>query len=171
MRKQGAKFKKRLVSYLLTPEQVAKYVTPLHVGLTLLPLGAWQPAHANSLAIVINLISVDAADKDQRMLAAANRGGDVLRAMFERHTAGKAWNVTTGERKVLQECIVLYDRELRTWTSDRLLIAAATVDVHNAQFKANGGKFLDRVEITDTALHRVKKAFEAYGKDINLKDL
>lgn len=171
MRKQGAKFKKRLVSYLLTPEQVAKYVTPLHVGLTLLPLGLFQRAHANHLAVVINLISVDAANKDQQVLDAANRGGDVLMTMFERHSVGKAWNVTATERKILQECIVLYDRALRTWTSDRLLIAAATVDVHNAQFKANGGKFLDRVEVTDSAMHRIKREFAKYGKDINLKDL
>lgn len=156
MKKQGAKRKQRISGYLLLPHQVAQYVTPLHVALELLPLGLFNKDHANHLAKIINLISVDSAARDTKGYAAANACADILSAMFERVQAGKSWNVTTEERARLREYILIFDRSIRTWTSNRLLINATTVDAHNAIAKKRGGSLLDRVPLTDQEMAEVE---------------
>jgi len=98
VRKQGAKRKAGVSGYLLLPHQVAKYVMPLHVALELLPLGLFNKDHANSLAQVINLMSVDSAAKNKIVYSAANACADILSSMFERVQHGKSWNVTAEER-------------------------------------------------------------------------
>jgi hypothetical protein len=98
VKKQGAKRKAGVSGYLLLPHQVAKYVMPLHVALELLPLGLFNKDHANSLAQVINLMSVDSATSSRAVYVAANACADVLAGMFERVQQGKAWNVTAEER-------------------------------------------------------------------------
>ena len=72
MRKQGAKRKAGVSGYLLLPHQVAKYVTPLHIALELLPLGLFNKDHANGLARIINLMSVDSLNTNPAVYAAAN---------------------------------------------------------------------------------------------------
>lgn len=155
MRKQGAKRKAGVSGYLLLPHQVAKYVMPLHVALELLPLGLFNKDHANSLAQVINLMSVDSLNTNPVVYAAANACADILSTMLERVKAGKSWNVTTEEREKLRNYILIFDRALRTWTSHRLLINAATVDAHNAVAKNRGGKLLDRAPLTEEELAEV----------------
>lgn len=131
----------------MLPEQVAKYMTPLHMGLELLPLGLFQRHHANHLAMVINLIAVDSAGRGNGMWEVADRAGEVLQRMFARVKDGKQWNVTVEERRVLREVILQLDRYMRTWTTNRLLVAATTCDEVSNKAKAAGGQFLDRVEI------------------------
>ena len=155
MRKQGAKRKAGVSGYLLLPHQVAKYVMPLHVALELLPLGLFNKDHANSLAQVINLMSVDSAAKNKIVYSAANACADILSSMFERVQHGKSWNVTAEERAQLRGYILIFDRALRTWTSQRLLANAVTVDLHNSLAKDRGGKLLDRVPLTDQEMAEV----------------
>lgn len=155
MRKQGAKRKAGVSGYLLLPHQVAKYVTPLHIALELLPLGLFNKDHANGLARIINLMSVDSLNTNPAVYAAANACADILSTMFERVKAGKSWNVTTEEREKLRNYILIFDRALRTWTSHRLLINAATVDAHNEVAKNRGGKLLDRLPLTENEMAEV----------------
>lgn len=155
MRKQGAKRKAGVSGYLLLPHQVAKYVMPLHVALELLPLGLFNKDHANGLAQIINLMSVDSATNNRAVYVAANACADVLTSMFERVQQGKAWSVTAEERTQLREYILIFDKALRTWTSQRLLTNAVTVDLHNARAKDKGGKLLDRVPLTKEELAEV----------------
>lgn len=155
MRKQGARRKNTLSGHLLLPHQVAQYVTPLHISLELLPLGLFNKDHANKLAQVVNLITVDSLNANPAVYAAANACADILSTMFERVKAGKSWNVTTEEREKLRNYILIFDRALRTWTSHRLLINAATVDAHNAVAKNRGGKLLDRLPLTEAEMAEV----------------
>lgn len=155
MRKQGAKRKASMSGYLLLPHQVAQYVTPLHVSLELLPLGLFNKDHANGLARIISLMSVDSATNNKAVYMAANACADILSIMFERVKAGKSWNVTTEEREKLRNYILIFDRALRTWTSHRLLINAATVDAHNEVAKNRGGKLLDRLPLTENEMAEV----------------
>lgn len=155
MRKQGARRKASMSGYLLLPQQVAKYVMPLHVALELLPLGLFNKDHANSLAQVINLMSVDSAARNKIVYSAANACADILSNMFERVQHGKSWNVTAEERAQLRGYILIFDRALRTWTSHRLLINAATVDAHNEVAKNRGGKLLDRLPLTENEMAEV----------------
>lgn len=146
MRKQCRR-KKRLSGYLLLPEQVAKYVTPMHMGLELLPLGLFTKAHADHLAMVINLVASDAASRGNGVWKIADQAGTVLTRMFERVKDGRSWNVTSEERESLKDAMVKIDRYLRTWTSSRLMTAAGTVDEINRKAKAEGRGFLERVEL------------------------
>lgn len=161
MKKQGAKRRQKVSGYMLMPEQVAKYVTPLHMALELLPLGLFNKDHANKLAQVINLIAVDSANRDTQTHAAANACAEILAVMFNRVQKGKTWNVTTEERARLREYILIFDRAMRTWTSGRLLINAASVDAHNAIAKRKGGSLLDRVPLTDAEMREVEDLVRA----------
>jgi len=156
VRKQGAKRKAGVSGYLLLPHQVAKYVMPLHVALELLPLGLFNKDHANKLAVVINLMSVDSAARSKIVYSAANACADILSSMFERVQQGKSWNVTAEERAQLRGYILIFDRALRTWTSQRLLTNAITVDLHNALAKGRGGALLDRVPLTEAEVAEVE---------------
>lgn len=156
VRKQGAKRKAGVSGYLLLPHQVAKYVMPLHVALELLPLGLFNKDHANSLAQVINLMSVDSAARNSIVYSAANACADILSSMFERVQHGKSWNVTAEERAQLRGYILIFDRALRTWTSQRLLANAVTVDLHNSLAKDRGGKLLDRLPLTESEMAEVE---------------
>ena len=156
MKKQGAKRKASVSGYLLLPHQVAKYVMPLHVALELLPLGLFNKDHANSLAQVINLMSVDSAARNSIVYSAANACADILSSMFERVQHGKSWNVTAEERAQLRGYILIFDRALRTWTSQRLLANAVTVDLHNSLAKDRGGKLLDRLPLTESEMAEVE---------------
>ena len=145
--KKGSKFKAK--NYLLLPHQVAEYITPLHVGLTLLPLGLYTRDNANALIRVINLVAMDAASKNGPMMDVAYNCGSLVRKMLDRVAQGKSWNVTTEERKLLQEYTVKMDRYFRQWTTHRLLAAAATVDHHNNLAKEKGLEFGAWVEVKE----------------------
>ena len=139
------KRKPRAKGHILLPEQVARQVYPLHVSLELLPLGLFQRGHADHLAKIINLITVDSAGRRDGMYDLTVEAGEVLQAMFERVREGKRWNVTADERATLTRCIREFDRYLRRWTTTRFDVAAATVNEINNQAKAAGGQFLDKV--------------------------
>lgn len=119
----------------------------MHMGLELLPLGLFTRAHADHLAMVINLVAADAASRGNGVWEIADQAGGVLTRMFERVKAGRAWNVTSEERETLKDAMLKIDRYFRTWTSSRLTIAACTVDEINRKAKAEGRGFLDRVEL------------------------
>lgn len=150
-KKQHNRMKYALKSHILLPDQVAKYVMPMHIGLELLPLGLFGRSHADHLAMCVNLVAVDSAGSGNGMRGVADRAADVLLTMYRRVREGKSWNVTADERRVLMECITKMDRYMRTWTSARLLVAAKTIALHNDVAKAKGGKFLDRIPVAEVS--------------------
>ena len=64
--------------HILLENQVNKLVLPLHISLTLLPMGAFTREHADSLAKVINLVFVDSDSRSPGAYAAAKEAGAVL---------------------------------------------------------------------------------------------
>lgn len=151
MRKRGARFKHQMSGYLLLPHQISKYVTPMHMALELLPLGLFTRDHANAIACVVNVIAVDSAGTGNGMWQVADQAGGIISRMYARAKEGKSWNTTAEEREALRECIVRFDRYLRGWTSARMIRNSVAADEIAGKAKANGGKFLDRVEIPETA--------------------
>ena len=133
--------------HILLENQVSKLVLPLHLSLTLLPMGVFTREHADSLAKVINLVFVDSDGRSPEAYAAAKEAGAVLCSMFKRVREGKSWNTTIEERDRLMKAIVTMDRYVRRFTTDRFLKAAMTVDALNAQAKAKGYGFLDQAPV------------------------
>ena len=146
MRKQ-CKRVKRGKGHILIDTQVQKLVLPLHVALTLLPLGLFTREHADSLAKTINIVFVDAGDKHVQAHSHASKAGEVLCSMFKRVKEGKSWNVTADERDMLMQAVIGMDKHVRTMTTNRLLVAAITVDRLNAEAKAAGYGFLDQAPV------------------------
>ena len=138
----------RSKGHILIGTQLERIVLPLHIALTLLPIGAFTKDHADSIAKVINVVFVDSSERNPSAYAAACDAGDVLCAMFKRVREGKSWNVTSSERDVLMVSILIMDKHIRTMTTTRFLIAAKTVDALNAEAKANGYGFLDKAPVT-----------------------
>lgn len=142
---------KRIVrsrGHILLEHQVTNIVMPLHISLTLLPIGAFSREHANSLAKVINLVFVDSDGRNPEAYAAAKDAGDVLCSMFKRVREGKSWNTTIEEKERLTRAIVTMDHYVRRFTTDRFLKAAMTVDALNKEAKAKGYGFLDQAPVT-----------------------
>lgn len=133
--------------HILLENQVSKLVLPLHLSLTLLPMGVFTREHADSLAKVINLVFVDSDGRSPDAYAAAKEAGAVLCSMFKRVREGKSWNTTIEERDRLMKAIVTMDHYVRRFTTDRFLKAAMTVDALNAQAKAKGYGFLDQAPV------------------------
>ncbi len=141
---------KRIVrsqGHILLENQVANLVMPLHISLTLLPLGAFSRHHADSLAKVINLVFVDSDKRNPEAYEAAKDAGDVLCSMFKRVNEGKSWNTTSSETARLMKAIVVMDKYVRRFTTDRFLKAAMTVDALNKEAKAKGYGFLDKAPV------------------------
>lgn len=133
--------------HILLENQVSKLVLPLHLSLTLLPMGVFTREHADSLAKVINLVFVDSDGRSPDAYAAAKEAGAVLCSMFKRVREGKSWTTTIEERDRLMKAIVTMDHYVRRFTTDRFLKAAMTVDALNAQAKAKGYGFLDQAPV------------------------
>lgn len=133
--------------HILLENQVNKLVLPLHISLTLLPMGAFTREHADSLAKVINLVFVDSDGRNPVAYTAAKEAGAVLCSMFKRVREGKSWNTTIEERDRLMKAIVTMDHYVRRFTTDRFLKAAMTVDALNAEAKAKGYGFLDQAPV------------------------
>ena len=133
--------------HILLENQVSKLVLPLHLSLTLLPMGVFTREHADSLAKVINLVFIDSDGRSHEAYAAAKEAGAVLCSMFKRVREGKSWNTTIEERDRLMKAIVTMDRYVRRFTTDRFLKAAMTVDALNAEAKAKGYGFLDQAPV------------------------
>lgn len=146
--RKSCKRVKRSKGHILIGAQLERIVLPLHIALTLLPIGAFTRDHADSIAKVINIVFVDAPERNQAAYKAACDAGDVLCAMFKRVREGKSWNVTTSERDVLMSSILTMDKHVRTMTTTRFLIADKTVDALNAEAKAKGYGFLDKAPVT-----------------------
>jgi hypothetical protein len=138
----------RSKGHILLENQVQKLVLPLHISLTLLPMGAFTREHADSLAKVINLVFVDSDSRNQDAYAAAKNAGEVLCSMFKRVRDGKSWNTTIDEREKLMKAISTMDHYVRRFTTDRFLKAAMTVDALNNEAKAKGYGFLDQAPVT-----------------------
>lgn len=137
----------RSKGHILLENQVSKLVLPLHISLTLLPIGAFTRSHADSLAKVINLVFVDSDGRNPEAYSAAKDAGAVLCSMFKRVREGKTWNTTADERDKLMRSITVMDRYARRFTTDRFLKAAMIVDALNAEAKAKGYGFLDQAPV------------------------
>jgi len=139
----GRRINPVLTGALLDQAAIGRILTPLHMSVKLLPLGLFTKAHAEHIAKIVNLVAADSAGRGDGAWQVADRVGTVLVAMKARADAGKAWNCTTEEREILIENITKMDRYLRR----RFTQAAMTVDRINAEARAAGGKFMERVEI------------------------
>ena len=98
----------RSKGHILLENQVNKLVLPLHISLTLLPMGAFTREHANSLAKVINLVFVDSDGRNPEAYASAKDAGDVLCSMFKRVREGKSWNTTIEDRELILTHIQIF---------------------------------------------------------------
>lgn len=143
----GRRINPMLTGALLSQEAIGRMLTPLHMSVELLPLGLFTKDHAEHVAKIVNLVAADSAGRGDGAWQVADRVGTVLVAMKTRADAGKAWNCTTEEREILIENITKMDRYLRAWTNRRFTQAAMTVDRINAEARAAGGQFMERVEI------------------------
>lgn len=120
---------------------------PMHSALVLLPLGMFSREHADHLAKMINIVFVDACEKDDVAVDAARKAGAILTRMYGRVREGKNWGATSDERAGLGPCIVAIDRHVRRMTTNRLATAAVTIDRLNAEAKAKGYKWLDMAPV------------------------
>ena len=143
MRKRGAQHS-RVRGHILTPQQVQKLVTPIHVALELLPLGLYTEAHAHDLAAFLTIAQVAAkeAGRDDIVKAGA-AGADVLIAMKNRAKAGKSWNVTVDERDALLRSITALDQWQRTQTTTRWARAMHKVIAMCERAEASGAQPFD----------------------------
>lgn len=145
--RKSCKRVKRSTGHILLEPQVQKIVLPLHVSLAMLPLGLFNRQHADGLAKVINIVFIDANERDSVAHRAASAAGEVLCSMYNRVNEGKAWNTTKDEKTKLTAAIVAMDKYVRKITTNRLVIAAMTIDELNAEAKAKGYKFLDKAPV------------------------
>ena len=143
----GKKLDPRMAPTLLGGDTINKLLTPLHISATLLPLGLFSREHADHACKIINLVAADSASKGNGLWQVADQAGAVILSMKYRADNGEPGGASEDERQVLIEAIVKMDRYIRTWTNRRFMTAAITVDTINAKAKADGGKFMDRVEI------------------------
>ena len=118
---------------------------PLHMGVELLPLGLFQRTHANHMAMVISLVRIDATGRSAEVYDLINEAAGVLASIIERHKRTDKYGATSEELSALRKAVLVMDKYMRTWTTDRLRIAAATADVLNEQAKARGAKTFDQV--------------------------
>jgi len=128
---------------LLTPQAVQKLVTPLHISAQLIPLGLFAKDHAEAVLKIVNIISADSAKRNNPMWEVADSVGQILVDMRNRGE----WTCDEETQKKLTQGIVRMDRYLRTWTNRRFTLAAMTVDKINAEARAQGKTFMDRVEL------------------------
>lgn len=140
----------RSKGHILLSDQVRQIVMPLHMALELLPLGLFSNDHANHLAMLINIVFVDAANKNDAAVSHAKSAGDVLSAMYARYRSGKSWGTTSEERRLLKCHIVAIDQYIRRMTTTRLKIASMTIDELNHEAKLKGYKFLDQAPVNST---------------------
>lgn len=95
---------------LLTDKEVRDICMPIHVALTLLPLGLYTESHAHDLAAFLTVAQVAAKNLNRPdMITAGSDGATVLLAMRDRVRAGKQWNVTADERDALMRSITAID--------------------------------------------------------------
>lgn len=146
--RKACKRVKRNKGHILLEHQVRKMVLPLHMALTMLPMGLFTRSHADDLAKVINIVFVDSDGRDSVAYQAAKDAGEVLCSMFVRVNEGKSWNTTNDEKRKLTDSIVSMDKYVRRLTTDRFAVAAITVDRLNAEAKAKGYGFLDKAPVT-----------------------
>lgn len=145
--RKSCKRVKRAKGHILIEPQVQKIVLPLHISLTMLPMGLFNRTHADSLAKVINIVFVDSDGRDPVAYQSAVDAGDVICSMYKRVNEGKSWNTTIEEKEKLMQSIVSMDKYVRRLTTDRLLTAAITIDQLNAEAKAKGYGFLDKAPV------------------------
>ncbi len=149
MRKRGAKVTKVIKSKILTKAEVQRQTLPLHVALTLLPLGLFTRDHANKVAFICNVVMEDARGRNEVSHQAAQLAGETLYSMLRRVEQGKSWNVTQVERDTLMSSIVMMDTHIRLMTRHRWLQAALVVREVNAMAREAGYTFLDQVTVME----------------------
>lgn len=128
---------------------------PLHMAVELLPAGLYQREHANHAAMVINLVRVDAATRAPKVYEAVNEAAGTLSTIVARNKRTNKWGATSEELSAMRNAVRIMDQYMRTWTAQRLRIAAATADAINQQAKARGGKAFDEVGYSTDAHGRV----------------
>lgn len=138
----------REAGHVLTPQQVERLVMPIHVALELLPLGLYTEAHAHDLAAFLNVAQFAANDAARDDIhAEATSAAEVLLAMRDRVRAGRAWNVTAGERETLMRSVTVLDRWYRTQTNTRWRRALRQVYAICDRAWAEGREELDLLEV------------------------
>lgn len=147
MRKRGARFN-RTKGHVLTPKQLEKLMMPVHVAISLLPIGAFTIDHAHDLAAFTNIMQYAAEDAGrQDLLERGLKMAETLYAIKGRADSGGEWAVTDDERSVLMENAVVLDRWMRTLTSTRILRAVYRVDIDIAAAMAKGAGNMDAIRI------------------------
>lgn len=134
--------------HVLTPHQVEQIMMPIHVALSLLPLGLFTAKHGHDLAAFLNVCQIAAKDAGRDDIHdLAVEGANVLLAMRYHVRAGKAWNVTTPERETLTRAVMTLDRWNRTQTSTRWRRALYAVLQACEQGMAEGKEEMDVLEL------------------------
>lgn len=131
---------------LMLPDEVSKIVYQAHVGLSLLPVGLFRNHHAVEFAKLINVIMADRTDRTMRIARELSDTMQTIAGRTEKLPEGDyLWECSEDELSRLRTCVLAIDKELRTWTKTRWLIAVNTVNAINDKAKAAGGKSGDVV--------------------------
>lgn len=147
MRKRGARFN-RTCGYVLTPQQTEKLMMPVHVAISLLPMGCFQESHAHDLAAFTNIMQYAAEEAGRTdLLERAKTMAETLYVIKERFGSSNGWTVTDTERDTLMQNAVVLDRWMRTLTSTRLVRACLRSDRDISAAMANGAELLDAVRV------------------------
>lgn len=147
MRKRGARFN-RARGHVLTPQQIEKLMMPIHVAISLLPIGCFKIDHAHDLAAFTNIMQYAAEDAGrQDMLDRGLEMAETIYAMKDRSEQTGEWTVTDSERATLMENAVALDRWMRKLTTTRIMAACYRVDRDIAAAVAKGASEMDAIRI------------------------
>ena len=147
MRKRGARFN-RTKGHVLTPKQLEKLMMPVHVAISVLPLGLFTIDHANDLAAFTNIMQYAAEDAGRSdLLERGLKMAETLYGIKDRFDTNSEWSVTDDERATLMENAVVLDRWMRTLTTARMLRSLYRVDMDIAAAVAKGAKDMDAIRI------------------------
>lgn len=148
MRKRNHRMKRIPKGHVLTPKQVETLVMPIHVSLTLLPMGLFQEQHGHNLAAFVNVaqLAADEAGRDD-IHQHAHGAAVILLRMRDRVRGGKGWNVTTAERDGLMKHITAIDGWMRGVSNVRWYRALNRVAAMCDRLLAEGKAEMDLVEV------------------------
>ncbi|MCB1889090.1 MAG: hypothetical protein KDH20_15895 [Rhodocyclaceae bacterium] len=147
MRKRGARFNGQR-GHVLTPAQVQKLVTPIHMALELLPMGLYSEQHGHDLAAFLNVAQL-ASDEAGRndIHDHAHDAAVILLRMRDRARARGQWNVTTDERTDLYRHVLAIDKWMRGVSNARWKRALRRVLTICDTATAEGKQEMDCIDI------------------------
>lgn len=125
------------------------------MAVELIPLGLYTRDHANHAAMVINLVRIDSTSRAPKVYEVANDAAGTLSNIVGRYKRTNKWGATSEELSALRNAAMVMDKYMRTWTTARLRIAAATADALNEVAKAQGMKTFDQIGYSTDAHGRV----------------